>query len=142
MILRGSLSAFIALMGAALAGEAAIAQVSERDWFPGTSSLSEPEIVPPAYRGVWAPDANSCAEEHGVERLAVYAEGVESYESSGRVVRVTQAGQERSIRLRLSYEGEGQFWDRVETWTLNAPGDRLSISDPDGRQFTLLRCPR
>jgi hypothetical protein len=107
------------------------AQVSDRDWFPGTSSIREPERIPPAYRGTWAPDASACRDQDGVTTFQVYADGIDTYESGGRLERVTQAGQERSIRLKFAYEGEGGFWERVETWTLDERGDRLTVSDDE-----------
>jgi hypothetical protein len=117
------------------------AQVSEESWFPGSSSISEPEVIPPAYRGAWAPNRAACDDQDGVDRMVVYPNGVDTYESGGRLQRVTQAGQERSIKLKLAYEGEGDFWDTVETWTLDATGRRLEIAVA-GRPGpeTLIRC--
>ena len=117
------------------------AQVTREGWFPGSSSISEAEIIPPAYRGVWAPGAAACREQYGVERITVLAQGLDSYESGGRLERVTQAGQERSIKLTLAYEGEGDFWDRTEIWTLNEAGTAMVVSDEaNSTAYTLIRC--
>ena len=119
----------------------ALAQVSREGWFPGSSSISEAEVIPPSYRGTWAPSQASCKDEDGVERLAVFANGVETYESGGRLERVTQAGQDRSVRVKLAYEGEGLFWDAIELWTLDQAGTKLTIVDGKGsRKETLIRC--
>lgn len=131
-----------AIAALALGQPTAVAEpVSHEDWFPGTSSIAEEEVVPRAYRGRWAPDAAACADQDGVEGLTILMNGVEYYEAGGRLERVTQAGQERSIKLKLAYEGEGGFWDRVEVWTLSEDGNRLMITEESGtREFSLVRC--
>lgn len=120
---------------------AARAQVTHDNWFPGSSSISEPEVIPSAFRGAWAPNRAACNDQDGVDRMVVYPNGLDSYESGGRLERVTQAGQERSIKLKLAYEGEGNFWDSVETWTLDATGQRLAISvEGQPGSDALIRC--
>ena len=120
---------------------AAHSQVTHDGWFPGTSSIAETEVIPPAFRGVWASSPAMCSDPDGVERISIFPGGVDYYESGGRLERVTQAGQERSIRIKLSYEGEGTFWERVETWTLSQSGDQLTIADEGERSpFSLVKC--
>ena len=115
--------------------------IGQAGWFPGSSSIRETEAFPPAYRGRWAPTAQACADRDGVERIEVMAAGVDTYESGGRLERVTQAGQERAIKVRLAYEGEGTVWDVTETWTLGEAGDRLAVTDDaSGTAVTLVRC--
>jgi hypothetical protein len=106
---------------------------------PGGASVLEPELFPSAYRGRWAPSEAACRDVDGVELIQVYPIGVDYHESGGRLLRVTQSGQPRSIKVRLSYEGEGQFWDGEETWTLSAEGDRLDITIDERKQH-LQRC--
>lgn len=118
----------------------AIAQVPRAAWFPGGSGVSEPELFPSAFRGRWAPDQTACGDVDGVARIHVLPAGVDAYESGGRLVRVTQAGQQRSIRVRISYEGEGEFWDREEIWTLSPEGDRLSTVAEGESARQLERC--
>jgi hypothetical protein len=130
----------LGLAFALLASTPAWAQASQ-DWFPGGSGISEPEIIPPAFRGRWAPDPARCRDEDGVYGLSIFATGVETYESGGRLERVTQSGQERSIKVKLAYEGEGEFWDTTETWTLDSTFQRLTIegstrSEPE----VMIRC--
>jgi hypothetical protein len=120
---------------------ALLAPVPYNSWFPGTSSIDELEIIPPAYRGRWAPSRADCEKQDAVEVLTVKRGGVDSYEAGARLERVTQAGQERTIKVRLSYEGEGRFWDRVETWQLNSDGSKLSITNEGESSVTpLVKC--
>jgi len=104
------------------------AQVTYDAWFPGTSSITEEEVVPRAYRGRWAPSAAECDDQDGVERITILPNGINSYDSGGRLVRVTQSGQERSILLKIEFEGEGAFSQGTFLWSLNEKGDRLTIT--------------
>ena len=122
----------VALLAVAGMASPSAAQVSYEAWFPGTSSVTEEEVVPLAYRGNWASSAQGCSDPNAIEKISIYPRGVDYYESGGRLDRVTQSGQDRAIKLKLSYEGEGGFWDRIEIWTLNAKGDQLSMTDDDG----------
>lgn len=122
---------------------AALAPIPYDAWFPGTSSIDEVEIIPPAYRGAWAPSVAACKDQDGVDVLTVKPGGVDFYEAGARLERVTQAGQERTIKLKLSYEGEGDFWDRVETWALNEDGSKLTITrEGEGSPIALVKCER
>ena len=117
------------------------AQVTREAWHPGTSSIAEAEIIPPAYRGRWGTSVAACRAEDGEQRITILAGGVETDHGGGRLERVTSAGGERSIKLRLAFEGEGEFWDRTEIWTLDEAGDRLMVSDENEVVLhTLLRC--
>ena len=84
---------------------------SEEDWFPGTSSVRENELFPRAYLGKWAPTAKDCADPDGVQALHIYPLGLDTYESGGRLRRITQSGEDRTVIARLEFEGEGRFWD-------------------------------
>jgi len=132
------------LCAAALAiGAPAGAQVAERDWFPGTSSIREAEIIPPAYRGIWGQSDAHCRAHDGNGRIEVMAHGLDTEETGARLERVAQAGAERSIRVRLAHEGEGEFWESVETWTLDPSGERLTIVHEAHRStMILVRCTR
>ena len=78
--------ALLAVIGALGSTGASLASELNRDgWFPGSSSIQEPEIVPPAFRGRWAPSSTACADVDGVDRLTILANGVEYYESGGRL---------------------------------------------------------
>lgn len=105
------------------------AAVPYEAWFLGTSSIDEPEVIPPAYRGLWAPCISACKDQYDVEVMSVKPGGADFYE-----------GQERTIKLKLSYEGEGGFWDRTETWALNADGSKMSITRGDDLPFSLVKC--
>lgn len=122
-------------------GASTAAEIPYEAWFPGTSRIAEVEVIPPAYRGKWAPTKAQCEEKYGVDRIEVFPLGLDTYESGGRLVRITQSGQARSVRMKISYEGEGRFWDSEEIWTLNETGDRLNVADADKQaRASLVRC--
>lgn len=115
--------------------------VSELDWFPGSSSVAEEEVIPPGFQGAWAPNKADCDDPYGVERMVVHPHGIDFYESGGRLDRVTQAGQDRSIKMKLSFEGEGGFWNVVWTATLMPDGKSVSIIQ-EGKESgaTYIKC--
>jgi len=118
------------------------AQVSRGDWFPGSSSVTEMEIIPPGFRGKWAPNLANCEDRDGVDHMYVYPNGIDFYESGGRLDRISQAGRERSVLMKLSFEGEGGFWDRIWRVTLSPDGQTVTISLADGSETaTYVRCP-
>lgn len=101
-------------ISAALGTSPISAQESDyADWFPGSSSTREIEQFPFGFRGVWAPSDEACSDQDGVELITIYPDGVDSYESGGRLERITQSGQDRTVKAKLSFEGEGGFWDVV-----------------------------
>ncbi|HEX5258980.1 MAG TPA: hypothetical protein VFW35_09400 [Sphingomicrobium sp.] len=119
---------------------AIVMDVPYRAWFPGTSSIDEPEVIPPAFRGRWAPTPASCNAKDRVDAIVVKPGGVNFYEAGARLQRVTQAGRDRSIRLKLAYEGEGEFWDSVETWTLSKDGSKVTIVKGTESPIDLTKC--
>ena len=124
-----------------LVAEAFLMPVPLDAWFPGTSSIDEVEVIPPAYRGRWAPSPVACKVAGSVDIITVKPGGVDYYEAGGRLERVTQAGLERTIKLKLSYEGEGEFWDKIETWSLNEDGSKLTIvGEGKGSPLALVKC--
>lgn len=141
MVLSITRVALLAVVGAlASAGASPASELSRDSWSPGSSSIQEPEIVPPAFRGRWAPSAGACADVDGVDSLTIFANGVDYYESGGRLEQVTQAGQARAVRLRIAYEGEGKLWRQEEVWTLSPDGARLTIATADESPTTAIRC--
>lgn len=102
---------------------------SRADWFPGSSSVMEEEVIPKGFRGQWAPSKAECTDPDGVEIMSVYPQGIDFYESGGRLDRVTQAGQDRTILMKLSFEGEGGFWDRVWTAALSSDGRSVFLRE-------------
>ena len=125
-----------------LAGSSATplhSQVTHNGWFPGSSSISEAEIVPPAFRGTWAPETVACRDPDGVATVLISSGGIDFYESGGRLDRIRQSGQERSVLVKLSFEGDGGFWDQVQTWTLNQQGDKLTLGFDDA-SAVFIRC--
>lgn len=111
------------------------------EWFPGTSSVLDPEIIPYGFRGTWAPDISDCKDKNGVALMTVYHDGIDFYESGARLRRITQSGQFRSVKMRLEFEGEGDFWDR--TWNVMLSHDSKSMviqQDGSGSEVTYVRC--
>lgn len=133
---------FAILIGAFASTALSAQEVSHSDWFPGSSSVTEEEVMPSGFRGKWAPNSANCSDPDGVENMFIYAQGIDFYESGGRLDRVTQAGQTRSIRMKLAFEGEGGFWDVIWTATLAEDGRSVRISE-DGREgsATYVKCP-
>lgn len=140
MTLRANAAAVALMVIITQVGPAFAAEIPYEAWFPGTSSILEPEVIPPAYRGRWAPTAKDCADKDGVTRLTIYPRGVDYYESGGRLRRITQAGQPRSVKLRLEYEGEGELWDQEEVWTLSSDGRQLQITPSRKASLRLVSC--
>ena len=120
-----------------------LAELPYETWFPGTSKIDEVEAIPAAYRGVWGTNVAACKAEFGIDRIEVKHGGINYWEAGARLERVTQAGQERTIKLKLSYEGEGTFWDRTETWLLNEDGTSLTMTAEGGDgPMTFVKCKR
>jgi hypothetical protein len=133
----------LAVIGLLVIGSPAATQVTRNDWFPGSSSITEIEIIPSGYRGKWAPTLANCSDQDGVDHMYIYPSGIDFYESGGRLERITQAGQERSVMMKLSFEGEGGFWDRIWSVTLSPNGDRLTTALQDGSGAeSYVRCPQ
>ena len=129
--------------GLLLMDSPAPAQVTHNDWFPGSSSISEVEIIPPGFRGKWAPSLSNCADQDGVDHMYIYPNGIDFYESGGRLERITQAGQEFSVRMKLAFEGEGRFWDQIWTATLSPDRNRVTMASEDGSNPEIyVRCPQ
>ena len=117
-------------------------QVDYSDWFPGSSSVTEIEQIPFGFRGKWAPKVANCADQDGVEHMHVYPNGIDFYESGGRLERITQAGQDRTVLMKLSFEGEGGFWDRIWKAALSESGKSVVVSLEDGSSAeTYQKCP-
>ena len=130
-----------ALIGAALPVTSMDAQVSDyAGWFPGGSSTRELEQLAFGFRGSWAPSVNACDDIDGVERMEIYPDGIDFYEGGGRLERITQSGQDRTVKVKLSFEGEGDFWDTIWLIRLEPGSQRLSISEDGTEWTTYQRC--
>ena len=117
-------------------------QVDNSDWSPGSSSVAEIEQIPLGFRGKWAPTIANCSDQDGVEHMNVYSNGIDFYESGGRLERITQAGQDRTVLMKLSFEGEGGFWDKIWKAALGESGKSVVISLEDGSSAeTYQKCP-
>ena len=134
----GLLGAVVLLI---LPGAAASAQDSDySEWFPGGSSVQEPELFPFGFRGTWAPSAAACEDLDGTERMQIYPEGIDFYEGGARLERITQSGHERTVKVKLSFEGEGDFWDAIWLIRLEPGSDALAVSEDEAEWRTYQRC--
>lgn len=97
------------------------------------------EHVPPQFQGSWAPDRLSCTTRGETARVEITADGMNFYESSGRLLQVTplSGGREHAISLQMT--GEGQSWTR--TIHLRRVGHELALRDAEETEDRLLiRC--
>ena len=130
----------IAIAAALFAGSAAAQESDYAEWFPGGSSTREVELFPFGFRGSWAPSHEACSDPDGVERMEIYPDGIDFYESGGRLERITQSGQDRTVKVKLSFEGEGDFRDAIWLLELAAGSNRLRVSEDDAEWKDYQRC--
>jgi hypothetical protein len=133
--LRGAI-----LLAACWAGSAGAQESDYAEWFPGGSSTQEPEQFPFGFRGQWAPSDAACRDIDGNDRIEIYPNGIDFYEGGARLERITQAGQDRTVKVKLSFEGEGEFWEAVWLLRLGAGSQRLSVSEDESAWRTYQRC--
>jgi hypothetical protein len=124
----------IAIAGAISACSANAQESDYAQWFPGSSSTREVELFPFGFRGSWAPSNEACRDPDGVELMEIYPDGVDFYEGGGRLERITQSGQDRTVKVKLSFEGEGEFWDAIWLIMLE-PGSKLLRVSDDGTDW-------
>ena len=72
--------------------------------------------------------------------MEIYPDGIDFYEGGGRLERITQSGQDRTVKVKLSFEGEGDFWDTIWLIRLEPGSQRLSISEDGTEWTTYQRC--
>jgi hypothetical protein len=130
----------IALSAALVAGSAAAQDSDYAEWFPGGSSTQEVELFPFGFRGTWAPSDEACRDVDGVERMQIYPGGVDFYEGGGRLERITQSGHDRTVKVKLSFEGEGEFWDAVWLVELARGSNGMRVKEDDAEWKTYQRC--
>jgi hypothetical protein len=119
---------------------AALILLAELQWFPGTSSIRDPEVIPPAFQGTWAPLTGSC--DNPVELMTAYSDGIDTYESGGRLRRIAQEGSDRTVVMILEFEGEGQFWVTTYEVAVSEDGTQTTWRDLDATDaaITYRRC--
>ena len=123
-----------------LAVPAAAQDTDYSEWFPGGSSVLEPELFPFGFRGSWAPSAEACTDIEGNERMQIHSDGIDFYEGGARLERITQAGRDRTVKVKLSFEGEGEFWEAVWLIRLEPGSDRLAVSEDEADWRSYQRC--
>ncbi len=120
----------------------ALAEVTREEWSAGSSSVTEAEVIPKGFLGKWSPSMAGCLDKDGVEQMYIYPNGIDFYESGGRVERITNTGQNRSVLMKLAFEGEGGFWDKTWKLVLSPDGKRVVISLEDGTSSeNYVKCP-
>lgn len=114
----------------------------DRRWFPGTSSIRDAELIPWGFQGQWGDSAGACSAQEPTGLMTIYADGIDTYESGGRLRRITQAGQDRSVVMRLDFEGEGTFWEQTYQFTLSPDYRSVRVIDTKDAKsdFTYTRC--
>lgn len=104
-----------------------------------SARVEDPGTIPAAFQGRWTGVAQGCDDPRSDLRLAVGGNTLRFYESEGVVTDVAQSGA-RAVTVNARYTGEGETWERRQTLTLSAAGDRLTIAD-DGAATVRKRCP-
>ncbi|MBB6125189.1 hypothetical protein [Sphingobium subterraneum] len=96
--------------------------------------LASAAVIPSAFRGRWARNANACSAPADTGELVVTGSELRFYESSGRVTKVTPDGA-RAVRVSALYSGEGQDWAAERRLEVSADGRSLMADD-----MTRVRC--
>ncbi|MGV2495044.1 hypothetical protein [Pelagerythrobacter aerophilus] len=108
-------------------------------WSPGSSSILEVEQIPPAYRGVWAPNKEACADP--VWQIRMMPHGYDTYDVGGRLKRITQEGSERTVLALFEMEGEATIWDAFFKMRISEDGNSLTVEDlSDPGEIDYVRC--
>ncbi len=110
----------------------------ERPQRPPSARVTDRSRLPGAFLGEWTGTNADCADAVADTHLSITSRALQFYESQGSIVSVAQAGP-RAVRVDVSYEGEGQSWNRQQTLTLSDDGSRLTVADEDG-SFARKRC--
>jgi hypothetical protein len=101
---------------------------------------------PPAFHGVWAPTADSCANPDSLARYTITATEYFQAEGGGVVQAVKplepseDGRQGQAVTLELS--GGGETWVETLHFYVSADGKELSIGDENGEPESgdLVRC--
>jgi hypothetical protein len=101
---------------------------------PGTPAVASPPsaipgaaataTVPGAFQGLWAADAQDCADAGAESRLDISAKVLRFHESLGNVLAADVDGGRLSVALRIA--GEGEVRDVRHVYALSEDGGRLT----------------
>ena len=86
------------------------------------------DSIPVIFHGLWGTSLEQCRAQ-GIERVSIAAQTVDYYESHGKVLRVATVREGEAYAVKLSFEGEGDIWER--TTTFERVGSNLQTSDAD-----------
>lgn len=83
--------------------------------------------IPPSFQGEWNTDAAACGSGSNESRLVISADTMRFYESSGPVQSASVDGNELTVVVRLT--GEGETRDATYRFRLSADGRTLTDAD-------------
>lgn len=128
-----ALLGFVPLLAACDAEQKNAAKEAE----PVSAAASGP-VIPARYHGTWDGTEADCARPSSETRLMVGPRLLNFYESTGAVEAVSEdaAG---TLRVRISFTGEGEKWRETRNLTLSPAGDALTVFN-ETSTFTRLRC--
>lgn len=102
-------------------GPDAPAVASRTAAMPGAAATA---TVPAAVRGLWAANAQDCADAGAASRLDIGAEALRFHESRGSVIAADLDGPRLTLALRIA--GEGEVRDARYAYALSEDGGRLT----------------
>ena len=114
---------------------------------PAATAAPEPGVrpaegtIPIAFRGAWDWTGGTCAAASDL-RMEIGVQGINFYESVGKVEAVREDGD--TLSLDLAMEGEGEQWRQITVLRLVDGGTLLETEheDPSGKgPMRLKRCP-
>lgn len=108
---------------------------TERD--SGDADVAGGGRIPSRYVGRWGASAEACARSTHEMRLTISVDRMEFYEGSGAVVSVESSS--GGDRVLLDMQAEGTSFQRTYTLTLDAAGDRLTVTT-EGSSAVRVRC--
>jgi len=93
--------------------------------------------IPTGFRGRWDASQEACGRPASEMRLVVSAASLRFYEADAQVTAVRQAGEDVTVDMRTTGEGE----TRSETRTLRMTSDGRLEVESGGTSATRVRCP-
>ena len=74
--------------------------------------------------------------------MNIYPIGLDTYESGGRLRRISQSGADRTVIAKLEFEGEGRFWD-AQWFVYVSPNNqllRIWVEGKEDNKITYRKC--
>ena len=86
------------------------------------------QAIPEQFLGEWNNDPQACGTGLSDGRLQIYADRLGFYESTG-YVKSLKLINPQTVRVELSYTGEGSTWNDTKTLILSGSGRDLKVDD-------------